>query len=185
MTFRILATLLLVVIIAGSFWLGGEQREPTPTTTVASSSVDLGYSARTATLVETGPDGRPMYTLNADVIRQHAGDGVEFDKVQMTFRDSQGQTWTGHANNGQLTPDSGKVDLKGDVHVDGRLPGSAEMADLATERLSVDTQADIIRTDEPVQLTSTGHELKSQGLVATLREHHLVLESSVHGTFLP
>ena len=185
MIFRILAALLFIAVIIGSFWLGGQQREAAPTTTVENPSGDLGYSARTAVLIETGPDGQPMYTLNADVIRQHPGNGVEFDKVQMAFRDSEGQTWTGHADIGELTTDSGKVDLAGDVHVDGRLPGSAQTADLATEKLSVDTHEDIISTDEPVVMSSIGHVLKSHGMIAKLKEHHLVLEENVHGTFLP
>ena len=185
MIFRILAALLFVAIIVGSFWLGGEQRETTATTTVEASSADLGYSARNATLVETGADGLPVYTLKANVIRQHPGDGVEFEQVQMSFRDSEGQTWKGRADMGELTTETGKVDLTGDVHVNGLLPGSEQMADLTSEKLSVDTHEDIIRTAEPVTVNSPGRLLKSIGMVATLKEHHLVLESNVRGTLFP
>ena len=185
MIFRILAALLFIAIIVGSFWLGGEQRETTATTTVEASSSDLGYSARNATLVETGVDGLPAYTLNADVIRQHPGDGVEFEQVQMSFRDANGQTWKGRADRGELTTDTGKVDLSGNVHVNGLLPGSEQMADLASEKLAVDTHEDIISTAEPVTVNSIGRQLKSKGMVATLKEHHLVLESNVRGTFTP
>ena len=185
MIFRILAALLVVAIIGGSFWLGGEQRETTATTTVEASNADLGYSARDATLIETGPDGIPLYTLNADVIRQHPSDGVEFQQVQMSFRDANGQTWKGRADQGELTTETGKVELTGNVHVNGILPGSSQMADLATERLSVDTHEDIITTAEPVEVNSEGRQLKSKGLVATLKDHHLVLESNVRGTFTP
>ncbi len=185
MIFRILAILLVSAIIAGSFWLGGEQRETTSTTTVTSSGAELGYSARDAVLIETGVDGLPMYTLNANTIRQHPGDGVEFEQVQMSFRDQDGQTWKGRADQGQLTTDSGKVDLAGNVHVNGFLPGSSMMADLSTEQLSVDTHENIISTTETVTVSSTGRQLKSKGLVAKLNEHHLVLESNVRGTFTP
>jgi LPS export ABC transporter protein LptC len=185
MIFRILAALLFIAIIVGSFWLGGEQRETTATTTIEASSADLGYSARNATLVETGVDGLPVYTLNANVIRQHPGDGVEFEQVQMTFRDANGQTWKGRADRGELTTDTGKVDLSGNVHVNGLLPGSEQIADLASEKLAVDTHEDIISTAEPVTVNSIGRQLKSKGLVATLKEHHLVLESNVRGTFSP
>jgi LPS export ABC transporter protein LptC len=185
MIFRILAAVLFVAIIVGSFWLGGEQRETTATTTVEASSADLGYSARDATLVETGADGLPVYTLIANVIRQHPGDGVGFDQVQMTFRDADGQTWKGRADQGELTTESGKVDLTGNVHVSGLLPGSEQMADLTTEKLSVDTHEDIISTAEPVTVNSPGRQLKSKGLVATLKEHHLILESNVRGTLTP
>jgi LPS export ABC transporter protein LptC len=185
MIFRILAAVLFIAIIVGSFWLGGEQRSTTATTTVEASSADLGYSARNATLVETGADGLPVYTLNANVIRQHPGDGVEFEEVQMSFRDTDGQTWKGRADQGELTTETGKVDLTGNVHVNGLLPGSEQMADLATERLSVDTHEDIISTAEPVTINSPGRLLKSIGLVATLKEHHLALESNVRGAFSP
>lgn len=185
MIFRVLVALLLIAIIAGSFWLGGEPREPAATTTVEASNADLGYSARNAVLVETGEDGLPMYTLNAEVIRQHPSDGVEFEQVQMSFRDADGQTWNGRADRGELTTDTGKVDLTGNVHVTGLLPGSMQPADLETEKLLVDTHEDIISTPEPVSVSSAGRQLKSKGLVATLKEHHLVLESNVRGTFNP
>jgi len=185
MIFRILVALLLIAIIGGSFWLGGQQREPTATTTVEASNPDLGYSARNAVLVETGADGLPLYTLNAEVVRQHPNDGVEFEQVQMSFRDADGQTWKGRADRGELTTDTGKVDLAGNVHVSGLLPGSAQPADLETEKLSVDTHEDIISTAEPVSVSTPGRQLRSKGLLATLKEHHLLLESNVRGTFIP
>jgi LPS export ABC transporter protein LptC len=185
MIFRILAILLFVVVIAGSIWLGGDTREATSTTTVEASNSDLGYSARNATLIETGPDGVPMYTLKADVIRQHPGDGVDFQPVQLTFRDADGQIWKGRADHGELTTETGKVVMNGNVHVDGLLPGSDQPTDLATELLFVDTRENIINTDEPVVVTSIGRSLKSRGMVATLKEHHLVLESNVHSSYTP
>jgi LPS export ABC transporter protein LptC len=135
--------------------------------------------------METGADGLPMYTLNADVIRQHPSDGVEFEQVQMSFRDADGQTWKGRADRGELTTDTGKIELTGDVHVNGLLPGSAQLADLATEKLSVDTHESIISTSEPVAVNSTGRQLRSKGLLAELKSHHLVLESNVRGTLTP
>jgi LPS export ABC transporter protein LptC len=185
MIFRILAALLFVAIIVGSFWLGGEPRETTSTTTVEASSADLGYSARDAQLIETGADGLPLYTLNAEVIRQHPGDGVEFQQVRMSFRDAEGQIWNGRADRGELTTETGKVDLMGSVDVSGLLPGSSLLADLTTEKLSIDTREDIITTAEAVMVTTTGRQLKSKGMVATLKEHHLVLESNVRGTVTP
>jgi LPS export ABC transporter protein LptC len=135
--------------------------------------------------VETGTDGLPVYTLNAEVVRQHPSDGVEFEQVRMSFRDTNGQVWQGRADQGQLATDTGKVDLSGNVHVNGVLPGSEQMADLATEKLSVDTHENIISTQEPVALSSTGKQLKSKGLVATLKENRLVLESNIRGTLIP
>jgi lipopolysaccharide export system protein LptC len=58
-------------------------------------------------------------------------------------------------------------------------------ADLATDKLSVDTHENVISTPERVSVSSPGRLLTSKGLVATLKEHHLVLESNVRGTFTP
>jgi LPS export ABC transporter protein LptC len=183
MTFRILAAIFFVAIIAGSWWLGGQQREPTAPTTVVKSDAELGYSAHRARLIETGPDGKPMYTVNADVIRQRASDAVDFEQVQMSFRDQGGQLWTARARHGEMGQDTGVVELTGDVHVDGLVPGSSQNADLATEKLLVDTQGDVISTADPVTLNWGGRQLKSRGMVATLKERRLLLESSVHGSF--
>lgn len=185
MIFRILAALVLVVLVASSLLSGGSQRQSFAPTTVDRSSAEPGYSARKATLVETGPDGRPIYTMNAEVIRQRPGDGVDFEQVQMSFRDQADNLWTARADRGQLGQDTSKVNLAGNVHVDGLLPHSTASADLATEQLAVDTQADIVSTAEPVTLNWAGRELKSNGLVATLNERRVLLESNVHGSFLP
>lgn len=185
MIFRIFATALFIVIIAGSIWLGSQQREPTTPTTVESSSTDLGYSARRATLIETGPDGVPLYTVKADVIRERSENDVDFVQVQMSFRDQGGQTWTARADQGELGQQTGKVELTGHVHVDGLLPGSPEAADLATEKLFVDSRADLISTDEPVTLNWGGRQLSSHGMIAALTQRRLLLEASVHGIFSP
>ena len=110
---------------------------------------------------------------------------MEFEEVQMSFLDNDGQTWQGRADHGELTTESGKVDLSGNVHVNGVLPGSTAAADLTTEKLSVDTHEDIISTTAPVTVASPGRLLKSTGLLATLKENRLVLQSNVHATFNP
>ena len=46
-------------------------------------------------------------------------------------------------------------------------------------------EADVISTTEPVTLNWAGRQLRSTGLVATLKERRLLLEASVHGTFAP
>ncbi|HEY6482832.1 MAG TPA: LPS export ABC transporter periplasmic protein LptC [Steroidobacteraceae bacterium] len=185
MILRIFAGLIVAAIIVGSIWLGGQQREAAPTTTIQSPSGDLGYSALNAVLTETGPDGLPLYTLHADTIRQHPGDGVAFEHVNMSFRDQSGQIWTARAQHGELGQDTTRVELSGDVHVDGLLPGSPQNADFATQKLSIDTEADVVSTAEPVTVNWGGRQLNSTGLVASLKERRVLLESQVHGTFLP
>ena len=65
------------------------------------------------------------------------------------------------------------------------LPGSQAPAEIVTQRLSFDTHAEIVSTKDAVTLAWSGHQLNAQGLLASLKERHLQLESAVHGTFSP
>ena len=126
MIFRILAALVFIGIIVGSFCpRRGTARDDLDDDHPGGGEAGSGlFRAQRDAAWRPGADGLPVYTLNADVIRQHPGDGVEFEQVQMSFRDNEGQLWKGRADQGELTTDTGKVELSGDVHVNGLLPGS-------------------------------------------------------------
>jgi LPS export ABC transporter protein LptC len=93
--------------------------------------------------------------------------------------------WTARAARGALAQNSGIVSLEGDVHVDGVLPGSEERAEISTQHLAFDTRSQVVATRDPVTIVMTGRQLNAEGLVASLKERHVQLESAVHGSFLP
>lgn len=185
MIYRLLAILALVALIVGVVVLSGPQRESTAPATVGPLH-DPGYAARKARLVQTGPDGQPLYTLDAAQIQQQPDQGtVDLQQVQLGFRDTSGNPWTARADRGQLTQGSGVVQLEGGVRVAGSLPDSGEPAEIYTEHLAFDTRAQIVTTHDPVALLVSGRQLHAQGLVASLKERHVQLESAVHGSFQP
>ncbi|HKT71468.1 MAG TPA: LPS export ABC transporter periplasmic protein LptC [Steroidobacteraceae bacterium] len=185
MIFRIFTALFFIGIIVGSIVLGSPQREAVSATTVQESDGDLGYSARQARLTETGPDGTPIYTMDADAIRQHPGEGVEADQVRLTFRDTEGNLWHARADRGELGQDTNKVDLAGNVVVSGIVPDGSDDAQILTQALQVDMPGAVVQTHDPVVLLWGGQEIKARGLVARLKERRVQLESSIHGTFSP
>ncbi|MHB1828022.1 MAG: hypothetical protein ACYCV6_10035, partial [Steroidobacteraceae bacterium] len=69
MIYRIFAFLTVVAVIIGSLLLSRQEGAP-QTTTVAQSDANEGYSARDAQLWETGANGRPLYTVDAALIRE-------------------------------------------------------------------------------------------------------------------
>jgi LPS export ABC transporter protein LptC len=75
------------------------------------------------------------------------------------------------------------VRLAGDVHVAGMLPGTTDTAEITSEHLAFDTNAQIVATRDPVTIAMAGRKLDSQGLVASLKDGHVQLESAVHGSF--
>lgn len=186
MIYRLLGLIALLALLAGVFMLSGPQRSPALPTTAGQTAHSPGYAALNAQLVQTGPDGRPLYTLDAAQIREQPDNNtVLLDQVQMGFRDSSGGEWTARAQRGELGQDTGVVQLDGDVHVVGTLPHSQDPAEISTEHLAFDTRAQVITTHDPVTFNVAGHQLDGTGLTASLKEHRVQLESAVHGTFPP
>ncbi|HEY8051387.1 MAG: LPS export ABC transporter periplasmic protein LptC [Steroidobacterales bacterium] len=186
MIYRLLPVFALLALIIGVVVLSGPQRESPTAAAVTEEVRDPGYAARNARLIQTGPDGTPLYTLDAAQIHQQPDEGtVDMQQVQLGFRDPSGNQWTAHAAHGELAQGSGVVELDGNVHVAGILPGSNEPAEMISEHLSYDSSAQTVATRDPVTLVMSGRQLNSIGLVASLKERHVQLESAVHGSFQP
>ncbi|GAC1452006.1 MAG: hypothetical protein PVS2B3_04610 [Steroidobacteraceae bacterium] len=187
MIYRLLPVLTLLALIIGVVVLSGPQREPAAAAaTIAEAVWDPGYAARNARLVQTGPDGQPVYTLDAAQIRQEPDEGsVDLQQVQLGFRDAAGNIWTARGAHGVMGQDTGIIELDGAVHVTGIVPGSEQPADITSEHLSFDTRAQLVTTHDPVQIMMSGRRLEAQGLVTNLKERRVQLESAVHGSFLP
>jgi LPS export ABC transporter protein LptC len=184
MIYRIFAALAFVVVVVGTFMFGGQQGETAAATTVEEPR-DPGYAARNARLVQTGTDGHPLYSLDADVMRQHPNeDTVELEQAKLGFRDTAGNLWTAHGEHGEVGQNTGKVELSGNVHVNGLMPGTQQPAEITTERLSFDTRESIVNTRSAVTYTLPGQQIKATGLHANLKDGHVQLESRVHGTAL-
>jgi LPS export ABC transporter protein LptC len=186
MMYRAFVVLMFTAVIVGSLILSRQRSDTATTSTAEEFQNETGYFARNAELIETGPDGRPMYTLRADVIRQKPSDGtVDLEIVRMSMMSSDGQRWDLQANRGHLRDQATRIDLFGDVRVSGALPPEAEPAEIRTEMLTFDTEAEVVSTSAPVSISWSGRELTAVGLRANLKERQVRLESRVHGRFSP
>jgi len=184
MIYRAVALLAVLALIVGVVLLSGTQREAAAPGAAGAPPHDPGYAARTARLVQTGPDGAPLYRLDAAQITQQPDqNSVELQQVQMGFRAAGGEQWTARAEHGELGQDTGVVQLDGAVQVAGVLPGTQDPAEFATEHLSFDTRTQIATTSDAVTLTVSGHALHANGLIARLKEGRVQLESAVHGSY--
>jgi lipopolysaccharide export system protein LptC len=147
---------------------------------------DPGYAARDAKLVQTGPDGRALYTVDADVMRQQPNDdSVELEKATLGFYDANGSLWTARGEHGEVGQNTKIVELSGNVHVNGIPQGTQSPAEIVTNRLAFDTNTKIATTKEPVTLTWSGQEIKGRGMRATLNDGRVQLESAVRGMAVP
>ncbi|HVW68026.1 MAG TPA: LPS export ABC transporter periplasmic protein LptC [Steroidobacteraceae bacterium] len=186
MIYRIFAVLVFVVVIGGTIVFGGQQNETTVPTTIEEPLRDPGYAARDAKMVQTGPDGRPLYTLDADVIRQQPDDNtIQLEKATLGFYDANGSLWTARGEHGEVGQNTGKVELTGDVHVSGTPQGSKSPLEIATDRLAFDTNTKIASTRDPVTIMWSGQQIRGKGMRATLNDGRMQLESAVHGLAVP
>jgi len=187
MIYRLLAILALVALNRRRRGAVRDRSARVPHRRTVGPRHDPGYAARKARLIQTGPDGQPLYTLDAAQIQQQPDrDTVDLQQVQLGFRDTSGNPWTARADRGQLTQGSGVVQLEGGVRVVGSLPDSGEPAEIYSEAPGVrHPRHRFVTTHDPVTLLMSGRQLHAQGLVASLKERHVQLESAVHGSFQP
>jgi LPS export ABC transporter protein LptC len=177
---RVFAVLVFVVVIGGTIFFGGQQNLTT-VPTIVEEPHDPGYAARDARLIQTGQDGRPLYTIDADVIRQQPNDNtIQLEKATLGFFDANGSLWTARGNQGEVGQDTREVDLSGDVHVNGTPEGTLQPVEIVTEHLQFDTNSKIATTKDPVTFTWSGQEMRGKGMRATLNDWRMQLESAVH-----
>ncbi len=183
MIYRLL--ILFGLVLAGiAVWLtlGLGQLGPVTAQTNRSSARDQGYSATDASLVETGADGRPMYTLQARQARQEPdGDTINLDTVHMTFRDTSGGQWQARSEHAVAQQDSALIDLAGAVDVSGTFAGSVQTAQILTEQLHVDTRAEIISNRSAMTLNWAGIVVRAPNLVVNTKDHSVKLNTDTHG----
>ena len=68
--YRVLALVAFVALIVGVIVLSGGEREVAAPVVVEGAPADPGYAASKARLVQTGPDGAPLYTIDAQEVQQ-------------------------------------------------------------------------------------------------------------------
>ncbi len=181
---RLVTLLAVLALVAAIYFFSSSSGTTDAPKAAGQPSEETGYTARNAEVIETNDDGRPMYTLIADRVRQHPNDNrVQLDQPRMTYVASDGNTWHVKARAGQIRDDGVNVILFGDVHVNGQLPGAEAPAIIDTSILAFDTKKEVVTTHAPVSLDWNGRKLSGTGLIAKLPDQQVTLESRIHGSF--
>lgn len=179
--FVVLAVLLVGVL---SVFIGRRGAEP-ESAAPSREPPQPGYYINGARITELGPDGQPLYRLEADSIVQDPRDlSIALKDVKATYRAETGRDWVLTAATGAVPPESKTIEFAGDVRVVGQPEGSSEVGVIRTEKLSLDTQTDLAYTPSRVDIEWGARRLSAVGLQADLKAERLRLESAVHGRFV-
>jgi lipopolysaccharide export system protein LptC len=181
-TFRLVGLLVALALIAGMYFLSRGPGASSTRPTTDESAEAPGYAARNAEVVETGDDGRRLFTLTAEQVRQHPNDNrIQLDAPRMTYVASDGLPWHVRARSGQIREDGENIELFGEVHLNGEIPGAEAPTVIDTSVLSFNTKTEIVSTKAPLTLDWNGRKLAAVGMTVNLNDHRVQLESRING----
>ncbi len=173
------AALLMAVTLGLLVWRG--QDASTSAQTAAEAVADPGYIATDAQIIQTGPDGRPLYRLQASRVEQaQAGTEIHVTEPRLTYQEGSGPQWSLRADTGILPPDVGRADLAGSVQAVATRPDAAPL-EIRTDSLGVDMDRQLVTTADPVWIAWGRDQVTAVGLRVDLKADTLRLESQVHG----
>lgn len=145
-----------------------------------------GYYMTDALITETGADGLPRYRVAAEHIVQNPQDqSIRLEHMKLDYRAAPDREWTLTANNGYVPPASRTIELTGNVEIVGLPAMGGEKAVVRTERMQLDTVANVATSRDRVDIVWGQRRLSTTGMRADLKGEKLKLESSVHGRFVP
>jgi LPS export ABC transporter protein LptC len=160
------------------------RRDDDDTATVAKPR-QPGYYLEDAIIIETQPDGSPRMKLSARLIQQNArDDSIALQTVRVDYLAVKERHWLLTADHGYIPPTSQRIQFRGDVEIQ-EVGADNTTPRVTTERLELDMDKNIARTDSPVQIAFGPHTLTARGLWADLKSEKLRLESQVNGQFSP
>ena len=156
---------------------------------ITNSSLDFNaYSEGiNTTLYDT--QGNINYTLQAERQVHYNDDSTEFEKPFIRLYQDGDSHWSIAANSGRIpavetTADGAleKIELLGDVQVYS-LDDFGNRTLMSTEFLTLNTQAEILETDQPVSVVTSAFQLSSIGMIAKLRTDEITFLREIRGRY--
>jgi LPS export ABC transporter protein LptC len=146
-------------------------------------NTEPGYVAIHGNLIETGDNGHPLYRLDADRIEQPTPQGtIYLTQPAIDYQPDPGDHWTVTALQGELPQDARSADLTGNVHAEGRPPGSDDLMRIDTDVLHLDMPQQLVTTPARVRVNWKNSTLRGRGMRAELKNNRLQLYADVRGT---
>jgi LPS export ABC transporter protein LptC len=166
-------------------WSWHRAVEDQKTETEEDTTAVAGYYLLNAGFVAPGPDGQPLYRLDAARMT-HGIDSelVEMDDVRIEYRQETRSDWLVTAPKGSARLDWRTLHLEGGVKVFVDTPDDPTIV-LTTPVLDVDASAHQATTASEVRFTQGPNTVEAMGMSVDLTSGLVRLESRVNGLFIP
>lgn len=156
---------------------------------VTNSSLDFNAYSEGINTILYDSQGNINYTLQAERQVHYNDDSTEFEKPFIRLYQDGDSRWNIVANSGRIpavetTADGAleKIELLGDVQVYS-LDDFGNRTLMSTEFLTLNTQAEILETDQPVSVATSALQLSSMGMIAKLRTDEITFLREIRGRY--
>lgn len=163
---RVFITLILMLLVAGSWWLGNSSDTTTrPKPTTAPDFLIEGVAAKKFDAL-----GNLRYQLTAETMRHNPEDGSTTLSVPVVdFFDIEHAPWHMTAQQGQISENGKRVTLTGGVTIDRQQSPSEAAIHITAEDLRIDPNEGYLETDNKVELSNLGSHAEAVGMQAWLK----------------
>jgi LPS export ABC transporter protein LptC len=145
-----------------------------------------GYFLTGVVLEEFGTDGKLRIGLESESANEDPSSGtVRLADVAVDYHAPAGRRWHLTSAEARVPPGGRIIEFEGDVKLNGAPGDSTHQAELRTERLQLDTDAETAQTKSAVELSFGSHRMHATGMSADLKKGNLRLDSGVNGLFNP
>lgn len=180
---QISAALLLALAVASGWalWLLRDR----PDTEVLTGPPRSDYQLERFELVALDASGKEAFSVTGPRLARHPWIGsLTIEQPRLSFPDSDGGTWTGRADAAAVNAEADLLVLERNVLIEGPRPPEPPLR-LASERLELLPDQNLLRSDLEVTVTGAGSILRGRGLRADLDARRFDLLADVRGRHEP
>lgn len=148
----------------GTFWVA-QMMESDPGLSSADFQNEPDYIVEKFSFVRMTPDGKPRYIVSGDKLTHRpVDDSAEIEKPFLQSVGAGQPATVVRAKLARVDHGNTQVHLTGDVDIDRKAAVDARPMRMRTQALTVFTEEDQMKTNQPVEITSGGSKMTGTGL---------------------
>ena len=185
MLLRFMTLFSLAALAIGTWILSTQGRAPKFRVRTAAENLP-GYYLKGTVMTDYDRMGAASVKIAAERIQQIGQTNeVELFNVRLDYQTPTGQIWVMVGDKAHVQPGGKRVDVSGNVLLQGLDQGKEGPATVHADKISYDVDSAEVQTDSDVKIMFGVHTLMGRGLLARLRERTIRLESRVNGRSTP
>ncbi len=179
-----IAIAVIAALALGSYWLLEVMRKDRDETVSTAPRNQPDYYVDKFNYVRLSKTGQARYSIAGQKLIHHPNNDTYEIQTPVIKSLTEGRPpMTMHADRALVEPDSSKVHMYDNVHIDRPASKDAEHLHIQSDYLLILPDDDVMQTDKPVQITFDRSTLTGTGMYANNATREFRLAANVHGTY--